>query len=134
MGNCCCHEVTEICPGLLISGYRDVARMVQMGADVLVPLDSLSGGIWDTGFRGEILYCPITDYGVLPDDALERLVEDIIRGHYQTAGRWKAAWYVLYRRSWKDRLRRGLRVKAERRKKSYRLSAYALLSERRGIG
>ena len=79
MGNCCCHEVTEICPGLLISGYRDVARMVQMGVNVLVPLDSLSGGIWDTGFRGEILYCPITDYGVLPDDVLERLVEDIIK-------------------------------------------------------
>ena len=79
MGSYYCHEVTEICPGLFVSGYRDVARMVQMGADVLVPLDSLSGGIWDTGFRGEILYCPITDYGVLPDDALERLVEDITK-------------------------------------------------------
>ena len=45
MGNCYCHEVTEISPGLLISGYRDVARMVQMGVSVLVPLDSLSGGI-----------------------------------------------------------------------------------------
>ena len=79
MGNCCCHEVTEICPGLLISGYWDVGRMVQMGADVLVPLDFFSGDIWETGFRGEILYCPITDYGVLPDDVLERLVEDIIK-------------------------------------------------------
>ena len=45
MGSYYCHEVTEICPELFVSGYRDVARMVQMGADVLVPLDSLSGGI-----------------------------------------------------------------------------------------
>ena len=53
--------------------------MIQMGVNVLVPLDSMSGGIWDTDFRGEILYCPITDYGVLPDDMLERLVENIIK-------------------------------------------------------
>lgn len=79
MGNRYCHEATEICPGLLIGGYRDVSRMIEMGAEVLVPLDSLSGGIWDTGFRGEILYCPITDYSVLPDDVLERLVADIIK-------------------------------------------------------
>ena len=72
-----CHEITEICPGLLISGYRDVERMIKMGVDVLVPLDSLTGNVWDTGFRGEILYCPIPDFGVLPDDVLERLVSDI---------------------------------------------------------
>ena len=34
--------------------------------------------IWNTGFRGEILYYPIEDYGVLPDEILERLVEEII--------------------------------------------------------
>ena len=74
-----CLEVTEICPGLLISGYRDVERMIQMGVDVLIPLDSLMGSVWDTGFRGEILYCPIPDFGILPDDVLDRLVSDIIR-------------------------------------------------------
>lgn len=132
MGNCYCHEVTEICPGLLISGYRDVARMVQMGADVLVPLDSLSGGIWDTGFQGEILYCPITDYGVLPDDVLEKLVRDIIKR--LNDGKRLGMFCIGDWRSRQDGLCRGLRVKAERRKKSYRLSAYALLSERRGIG
>ena len=51
MGNYRCHEVTEICPGLLISGYRDVGRMVRMGADVLVPLDSLRGVMFKIAFN-----------------------------------------------------------------------------------
>ena len=77
MGHYYCHEVTEICDGLLVSGIRDVEQMVQMGVDVLVPLAFLYGNIWDTGFRGEILYCPVNDYSILPDDVLEKLVNDI---------------------------------------------------------
>jgi hypothetical protein len=47
-------------------------------ADTLVPLHDLGADIWKTGFRGEILYCPIKDYGVLPDDVLDDLVSKII--------------------------------------------------------
>ena len=74
-----CHNVTEIRKGLFISGRRDVAEMVQAGVDVLLPLDSLRGDVWETGFRGEILYYPIMDCGVLPDDVLDRLIDDIFR-------------------------------------------------------
>lgn len=78
MNNRACHEITEILPGLLLGSVRDAVRMVQLGADVLVPLDHLDGGIWRTGFRGVILYYPISDYGILPDDVLLRLTEQII--------------------------------------------------------
>ena len=78
MVNYYCHEITEVSDGLFVSGILDVEQMVQMGMDVLVPLAFLNGNIWNTGFRGEILYYPIEDYGVLPDDILERLVEEII--------------------------------------------------------
>ena len=67
----------EIIPGLLLGGLRDVEAMVRQGADVLVPLAYLDADIWETGFRGEILYCPIEDMGVLPEDVLQRLVDRI---------------------------------------------------------
>lgn len=72
-----CHKITEILPGLLLGGVRDAERMVQLGATVLVPLDHLDGDIWHTGFRGQILYCPIPDYGILPDDVLHCLTDEI---------------------------------------------------------
>lgn len=68
---------TEIIPGLILGGIRDLEEMVRMQPDVLVPLDHLPGDIWDMGFRGNILYCPITDYFILPDDVLDRIVRQI---------------------------------------------------------
>ena len=68
---------TEIIPGLILGGIADLEEMICMQPDVLVPLDHLSGDIWDTGFRGEILYCPITDYSILPDDVLDWLIGQI---------------------------------------------------------
>lgn len=78
MGHYDCHAVTEICAGLFLSGVLDVEELVERGVDVLVPLAFLDGDVWDTGFRGEILYCPVLDLGTLPDDVLFRLTEDIV--------------------------------------------------------
>ena len=69
---------TEIVPGLILGGIGDLDAMLAMGPDVLAPLDRLPGSVWQTGFRGEILYCPITDRGVLPDDVLDRLAGAIV--------------------------------------------------------
>ncbi len=67
-------EMCEIIPGLMIGNIGDVEKMVRKGADVLVPLAYLDGTIWNTGFRGEILYYPIEDRNVLPTDVLNELV------------------------------------------------------------
>ena len=71
------HE-TEIVPGLILGGLRDLDDILAMNPNVLVPLDRLPGSVWETGFRGEILYCPITDMKILPDDVLDELIERIL--------------------------------------------------------
>ncbi len=70
-------EMCEIIPGLLLGSAADAERIVREGADVLVPLASLDGSVWKTGFRGEILYYPIEDRNVLPGDVLCELVDRI---------------------------------------------------------
>lgn len=47
--------------------------------DVLIPLDSVGGTIWDYGFRGEILYIPITDFGTLPKAIEREKVTQVVR-------------------------------------------------------
>src|SRR5690606_12330099 len=49
------------------------------GVDVLVPLDSVSGAIWEEGWRGKVYYVPITDGGVLPDDVAMEKAERVVR-------------------------------------------------------
>lgn len=71
------HCAVEIVPGLILGGIQDLYDMLARNPDVLVPLDHLPGIVWDKGFRGEILYYPITDYGVLPDDVLDELAEKV---------------------------------------------------------
>lgn len=73
-----CHQATEILTGLIVGGLWNLQQILDLKPDVLVPLDSLSGYIWETGFRGEILYYPIRDMDVLPDDVITRLVRDVI--------------------------------------------------------
>ena len=68
----------EVVPGLILGGIRDLDDILEMKPDVLVPLEWLPGKIWDKGFRGEILYYPIIDYGILPDDVLEKLVGEVL--------------------------------------------------------
>lgn len=73
-----CHEgPIEIIPNLFLGSYPERKKMVFLGVDVLIPLDSLDGDIWNMGFRGEIYYCPIEDYGILPIDVATTLVGKI---------------------------------------------------------
>ncbi len=73
-----CHQATEILPNFIIGGIWNLEQILAMKPDVLVPLDSLSGYIWETGFRGEILYYPIRDQEILPPDVISRLVGEIL--------------------------------------------------------
>lgn len=78
-----CHKVTEICRNLFIGGLSSVSEMIlDKQVDVLVPLDSLDGNIWDLGFRGEILYYPIRDFGTLPYDVYCDLIDIIYQKLY----------------------------------------------------
>ena len=53
----------EVIPRLMLGGINELDFMLRWKPDVLVPLDRLPGSVWETGFRGEILYYPITDFG-----------------------------------------------------------------------
>ena len=70
-------KATEIYPGLIIGGLRNLEDILRMKPDILVPLDHLPGDIWETGYRGEILYCPIKDRNILPRDVLDSIVNII---------------------------------------------------------
>ena len=70
----------EVCRGLSLGGIADLDAMLEMKPDALAPLDRLPGRVWQTGFRGEILYYPITDGDILPDDVLDALVAAIVGG------------------------------------------------------
>ena len=70
-------EMREIIPGLVVGNVNDVEKMVSRGADVLIPLAFMGANVWHTSFRGEVLYYPIEDCGVLPDDVLLELVDII---------------------------------------------------------
>lgn len=77
-----CHNgPIEVIPNLFCGSLEESAQMVSLpfSADMLVPLDSLDATIWKRGFRGEILYYPIEDYGVLPDEVLTMLISKILR-------------------------------------------------------
>lgn len=133
-------EMCEIIPGLLVGSVEDVEKMVLKGADVLVPLAFLDGTVWETPFRGEIIYCPVKDYGVLPDAVLGDLVDKICDrmdegkkvaifcagGHGRTG---YVAGCVLARRGIKDPigfLRRNYSAKAiETEKQANAVFAYA---------
>ena len=72
------HKVTEIYPGVILGGLRDLDDILAMKPDVLVPLDRLPGTVWEDGFRGEILYMPIVDESILPESVLEFFVEQLL--------------------------------------------------------
>lgn len=72
------HEAKEIVPGLILGSLRELPAILDRKPDVLFPLDRLPGSVWETGFRGEIVYYPITDYDILPTDVLEKLVEAVL--------------------------------------------------------
>ena len=133
-------EMNEIIPGLLVGCADDAEQMVKRGADVLVPLAYLDGSIWNTRFRGEILYYPINDMGILPDDVLRVLVDSICSrldegkkvGVFCSAGHGRTGYVaacVLARRGIRDPigyLRRNYSAKAiESEKQINEVFAYA---------
>ncbi len=71
-------QPVEIVSGLILGSLRALNAMLEMKPDVLFPLDRLPGWVWDTDFRGEIVYYPIMDYCALPDDVLEQLVAAVL--------------------------------------------------------
>ena len=72
------HKVTEIYPGVILGGLRDLDDILAMKPDILVPLDRLPGTIWEDGYRGEILYMPIVDESILPESVLEFFIEQLL--------------------------------------------------------
>ena len=68
----------EVVPGMILGSIRFLEVILYLKPDVLFPLDCLQGWIWGTGFRGDIVYYPITDYNILPDDVLDRLVNTVV--------------------------------------------------------
>ena len=78
MNSDCTTHATEVYPGLIVGGLWMLEDILNMQPDVLVPLDRLLGWVWDSGFRGEIIYCPITDYSILPDDVLDKITDTIV--------------------------------------------------------
>lgn len=88
-----CHSYKEILPNFFIGGTGHVQDFVQKEkVEVLIPLDSLTGKIWEWGFDGEIYYYPIEDYYILPEDAEINLVQKII--NYLEQGK-KVAMFCL---------------------------------------
>ena len=75
-----CHTgPVEVIDNLFCGSMREADAMVTSNrVDTLVPLESLDAKVWDLGFRGEILYYPIPDFGILPTDVLEELVSKVL--------------------------------------------------------
>lgn len=82
MGAYWCHDITEIYPGLYVSGMADAARMANLGLDVLIPLAGCPKAIEQT-FPGEIRPYAIRNEGVLPQEQLKECVEGIIADLHQ---------------------------------------------------
>jgi len=75
-----CHKNPTVLFGkLYLCGLSGWEKLVEEGVEVLVPLDHLPGGVWELGFRGEIMYIPILDGYILPEDVLEHYVNVLIK-------------------------------------------------------
>ena len=64
--------------GELYAGSINESDVMAKFCDILVPLDHVKPNVWDLGFRGEIWYFPIHDFGVLPYDVAEKVSNHII--------------------------------------------------------
>lgn len=74
-----CHtKVVEVHPRIFVGGMPQLEEMIELKPNVLVPLDSMPGGVWDTNWRGEVYYKPVTDYGILPKDVLTTFIDDLL--------------------------------------------------------
>lgn len=74
-----CHPVTEVWDNLYLCGIGQVKQMIdKYDIDVLVPLDHVVGTVWEWGFDGKIIYYPIDDFHILPENILNRLVNEVL--------------------------------------------------------
>ena len=74
-----CHEgFTAIHQNIFLGRKYDVDKVLKH-VDVLIPLDSVGGDIWKNGFKGDILYIPITDYSVLPVEVEDLFVNKVLK-------------------------------------------------------
>lgn len=73
-----CHEGPVEVTSNLFCGSAEESLTMASRLDTLIPLNDLDAKIWDSGFRGEILYYPIKDFGILPNDVLDDLVTKIL--------------------------------------------------------
>lgn len=76
-----CHTgPVEVTKNLFCGSEKEALVMAvpPIQVDILAPLNDLDAKVWDLGFRGEILYCPIRDFGKLPDDVLEPFLSRIL--------------------------------------------------------
>lgn len=76
-----CHVgPVEVIDNFFCGSASEALDMVRppIQVDTLVPLNDLNPSVWDMGFRGEILYYPIFDYGTLPDNVLSDLSAKVL--------------------------------------------------------
>lgn len=61
-----CHiGFTQVHESIFVGRASDITDVLHK-VDLLVPLDNVSGRIWDNGWNGDIYYVPVKDFGVLP--------------------------------------------------------------------
>lgn len=74
-----CHRgFTEIYPRIFVGKALDVDSRLLLDIDTLIPLDTVDGRIWSSGWRGEIFYVPIEDFSVLPEDVEDWAVNEAV--------------------------------------------------------
>lgn len=71
-------KAKEVYPGLILGALWMLYDIMKMEPDVLVPLDSLPGWVRKSGFKGEVLFCYIPDFCILPNDELDQIVLEIV--------------------------------------------------------
>lgn len=75
-----CHKPTEVHPGLWVCGKYDYSDLIKDNkVDVLVPLDSVFGHVWEKGFRGDIFYIPIPDFKTIPKEIVVPKAKEVIK-------------------------------------------------------
>lgn len=61
-----CHVgFKEVHEGVFVGKAMEILDVIDK-VDVLIPLDSVNGSIWNSGWNGEIYYVPVKDYSTLP--------------------------------------------------------------------
>lgn len=75
----CHHGLTEILPGVYVGRIRDIEDLAAAySLDRIYALASIESPVWSSGWRGVIEAVPIADMGTLPQDLLDRTVQDIL--------------------------------------------------------